>query len=588
MASYPSQCKFNQQEQQLEEQKRNEPRPLRIVKRHRSIDSRRDEEEHTHTSGADSDSEVASITAETQRLHIFKRRSRRHDSATGEALGSSMVDVSSASKKAWSEAVASCRGLLRKSTPDMKNYRRFLSFGQTSSSYTSCSSRYSSLDSSHHRGSIDDGLRRRCRRHLSSISSCEPDYVGAGAPVSGNVQQQRWTSDLDFACGRQIRQDGTSQQLSPRQMAKNTGGYILSPRIVVTAHNEDRLGENACISSSSASSSSSSSATRSCSRGEKTHGESKSSGTFVNHKIDRYFDFGCLYDLTAEVQSTQDATVVEVIQEQSWPTTIYAGTSVLLIVHLRLHGTNDKGAQGHSRCRSEELIEELELQLGDTRTQLLHVKISYLHSAFPTIDNARSTKDGLCHLESRMETTATAALVPRCKDSVWASRTRGASSSSSSSSSSSLSSSPQRSLFPLMVQHWGDEKAIDVQRRISDSQMMFHRPHQLDFGCPNEKLVVPDQHVADSRWKVWSGQGTGPLQSAEEEIKTPVRDIYYFGERAIKALKSPSGNPTSARYPAGLRRDEFRRISSTNEHKRAAEVEAKEKDLKFWDWGKWF
>ena len=136
-----------------------------------------------------------------------------------------------------------------------------------------------------------------------------------------------------------------------------------------------------------------------------------------------------------------------VLADLSIDRTIYAGTSVLLIVHLQLHGKDDKGSRGHIRCRSEELMEELELQLGDVRTQLLTVNISYLHSAFPTINNARSTEDGLCHLESRMETTATAALVRSRSDSVWASRTRGASSSSFSSS--------QRSLFPLMVQHWG-------------------------------------------------------------------------------------------------------------------------------------
>jgi len=292
MASYPSQYEINQQKQPQEEQRRNEPRPLRIVKRHRSTDSRKDKGEHTHPSGADSDSDIASITDGTQQLHIFKRRSRRRDAVTRGTLDSSMVEVNSAPhKKAWGEAVASCRGLLRKSTPDMKSYRRFLSFGQTSSSHTSCGSRVSSLDSSNQRGSIDDGRRR----HLSSISSYEADCAGAGAPMSGIVEkQQHWTPDRDSACGWQRdKKNGSPQQLSPRQIARNTGGYILSPRIVVTTHHEERLGENARvwaaveisrklsqISSSSASSSSSSSAMPSSPTGEK-----KSSGTFVNHKI---------------------------------------------------------------------------------------------------------------------------------------------------------------------------------------------------------------------------------------------------------------------------------------------------------------
>ncbi|KAG6015499.1 hypothetical protein E4U54_003430 [Claviceps lovelessii] len=576
MASHPPQCEINQQkqkEEQEEEQKRNEPRPLRIVKRHRSIEAGTDGEEHNHTSGGDSDSDVASIIDGTHRLHIFKRRSRRRDVVIRRSFKSSLVEVNDSQKKAWGEAVASCRGLLRRSTPDMKSYRRFLSFGQTSSSHTSCSSRVSSLDSSQQRGSMDDGRRRR---HLSSISSYErePDCAGASALVSGGAGRH-WTPDhLDAACGQQRHKDGSPQRLSPRQIARNTGGYILSPRIVAAVEISRKLSQ---ISSSSSSSSSTSSATTSSSTGEKTHRRVKSSGTFVNHKIDRYFDFGCLYDLTAEVYSTQDATVVEVIQEQSWPTTIYAGTSVLLIVHVQLHGTDDKAARGHSRCRSEELMEELELQLGDIRTQLLSVKVSYLHSAFPMINHASSTEDGLCHLESRMETTATAVLLRSCNDSVWASRRRGASLSSAA-AAAEAAAAEQRSLFSLMAQHWGDEKAIDVQRRISDSQMMFQSPHQLDFGCPSESLAGADQHAAESRWKVWSGQGTKTLQSAEEEIKTPVREIYYFGERAIKALKSP----------AGFEGEESCRKPSRNKYKSAAVLEAKEKDLNFWDWGKWF
>ncbi|KAG6234183.1 hypothetical protein E4U26_005919 [Claviceps purpurea] len=577
MASYPSQCEINQhQHQQEQEQERNEPCPLRIVKRHRSTEVERRLEENQYVSADDYDNGIAHIIAGTQQLQVSKRRSRRRrDLGIRAEFASSLAELNSAHKKAWSEAVFSCRGLLRKSTPDMRGHKRFLSFGQTSSSHSSSSSsRTSSGNSSLPRGSTDDG-----RRQISSVSSYEADFAGS-APV------------------------GSPQQLSPRRIAKNTGGYILSPRIVVTAHNEETLGENArvwaaveiCrklsqISSSSSpatasSSFSSSTATippfSTAAEEDEQGGRKSSGGTFVDHKIDRFFDFGCLYDLTAEVHSTQDATVVEVIQEQSWPTTIYAGTSVLLIVHLQLNTADDQGAWGHSRCRSEELMDELELQLGDVQTQLMSVKISYLHSAFPKINNPCSTEDGLCHLESRMETTATAALVRNCGSSVWASRNRA---------------STQSSLFPLMVQHWGDEKALEVQRRISDSQLKARSPgghpqysslawaanQPLDFSCPGESAVIADQPVdqddAESRWKAWSGQGTERPDAAEENITTPAGAIYYFGEKAIKALQMPT---------AGLDRDGGRRRPSRNKHKAATGQSSKEKDLKFWDWGSWF
>ncbi|KAG5930290.1 hypothetical protein E4U53_002267 [Claviceps sorghi] len=568
MASYPPQRRHEIHPQKQRGQQRPEPRPLRIVKRHRSTESGGHGEEHVPAPGADGDSDVSDMIDGAQRLHISKRRSRGRHVVAGGPFHGGLGEIGSAQKRAWGEAVASCRGLLRRSTPDIRSCRRFLSFGQTSSSDASCGSRVSSADSSRRRGSTDDG-----RRQLSSASSCEADCAGA---LAGGRAVQQWTPDVD--CGRKRRDDGSPQQLSPRQMARNTGGYILSPHVVVTAHGEETLGEGARVwAAVEISGKLSRIASSSPPTGDETHGGPKSSGTFVNHKTDRFFDFGCLYDLTAEVHSTQDATVLEVIQEQPWPTTIYAGTSVLLVVHVQLDGKTDGGdGRGHSRCRSEELMEELELQLGHVRSQLLRVTISYRHSAFPTIHNAHATEDGLCQLQSRMETTATAALVPSCNDSVWASRTRRASSSWS--SRSSRSSSSRCSLFRLMVQHWGDGKAIEVQRRISDSHVMLPSRHQLDFGRLDARPVAADQHAAESRWKVWSGQDGKALESGEGQIRTPVGEIYYFGERAIKALKSPAGHE----------RDEFGTRSSGSKHNSAAGLDVKDKDVRFWDWGKWF
>lgn len=572
MASYPSQ----HEEAQQQKQKRNEPSPLRIVKRHRSSESGNDAEESTYASAGDSDSDISNIIDGTQRLQIFKRRSRPCGLARGE-FGTSLAELNKAHRKPWGDAIASCRGLLRKSTPDIRSYKRFLSFGQTSSSRTASTSRISSWDSSRQRSSTDG-------HHLPSVSSDELDFTS----VQVSNDPQHWTSD--FRHSRQMRKD-SPHQLSPRQISRNTGGYILSPRIVVTAQKEEIVGKNASVWAAveiSRKLSQTSPATTSTEE-EETHGD-KPSGTFVDHKLDRFFDFGCLYDLTVEVHSANEADIVEVIQEQSWPTTIYAGTSILLVVHLRLDST-DRGGWGHSRCRSEELMEELELQLGDIQTRLMSIKISYLHSAFPKIDDAHLAEDGLCHLESRLETTATAALVRNSSDSVWSSRTRAS----------------QNSLFPLMVQHWGDEKAIDVQRRISDAQMVCRnqgtrsqystdpimancstamRSHSTTtrLTCPNYQLEFGRHHgesdasqmAAESRWKAWSGQELSRPQCLDEGIKTPVREMYYFGERAIKALRPPTGLESG-----GTRRN----LSS---NKRAAVLGSKEKDSKFWDWGKWF
>lgn len=274
MASYPSPREKAQQQkqQQKQKQKRNEPSPLRIVKRHRSSESGNDAEKNTYASAGDSDSDITNIIDGTQRLQIFKRRSRQCGLVRGE-FGTSLAELNKAHRKPWGDAIASCRGLLRKSTPDIRSYKRFLSFGQSSSSRTASTSRISSWDSSRQRSSTDG-------HHLPSVSSDELDFTNV--QVSNDPQQ--WTPP-DFRHGRQIRKD-SPHQLSPRQISRNTGGYILSPRIVVTAQKEDIVGKNASVWAAveiSRKLSQTSPATTSAEE-EETHGD-KPSGTFVDHKL---------------------------------------------------------------------------------------------------------------------------------------------------------------------------------------------------------------------------------------------------------------------------------------------------------------
>lgn len=126
---------------------------------------------------------------------------------------------------------------------------------------------------------------------------------------------------------------------------------------------------------------------------------------------------------------------------------------MLIVVHIRLQKPATRPEVGHSRSRSDELMEELELQLGNVQTQLMNIRVLYHHSAFPEISNVESLQDGLCHLQNRTETTATAAIAQKSGGSFWSPQCK----------------TSQNSLFPLMVQHWGDEKAIYIQRHISDS-----------------------------------------------------------------------------------------------------------------------
>lgn len=229
-------------------------------------------------------------------------------------------------------------------------------------------------------------------------------------------------------------------------------------------------------------------------------------------------------------------------------------------------------------------MEELELQLGNVQTQLMDIRVSYHHSAFPEIANAEPPQKGLCNLQSRMETNATAAIGRKTNSSVWSPRSKAL----------------QNSLFPLMVQHWGDEKAISMQRQISDSQMPMSRAGECHAVSPMQQTTSefpmtfnfnadhPNRTSGLQRY-VLDGNSMNPRnpssglrtrqrvqlvdgpENSKQGPSTPVRDMYYFGERALRALA-----PTPC--PDG---DALRRHQNTN-------ARLKRKDSSFWDWGSWF
>ncbi|KHN98131.1 uncharacterized protein MAM_03892 [Metarhizium album ARSEF 1941] len=382
---------------------------------------------------------------------------------------------------------------------------------------------------------------------------------------------------------------------SPRQLSQNTRTYILSPCIIAIPQQVELDGsENSVWVAVEISGKLSQISPAKTTAPNGTQND-MAAGTYVSHKLDRFFDFGCLYDLTVEVSAVPGTAILEVVHEQSWPTsvaqppTIYAGTSVLIVVHVQLHATAGRCEVGHTRSRSNELMEELELQLGNVQKKLMNIRVSYHHSAFPEITNVELPQSGLCHLQSRMDTAATAAVQQKSGGSVW----------------SPGSKTLQNSLFPLMVQHWGDEKAISTQRRITDSQVTRAKDSgrevasaatptgreaarmRFDFDLDSlyespelQRYLLDGNSIGSPRTNCGSeGRCVRSVDEPQEATgpssTTPAREMYYFGERALRALA-----PTPA-----SEKNAIRKYLATNQR---PGLGVKHKDSKFWDWGSWF
>ncbi|KAK3688508.1 hypothetical protein B0T22DRAFT_512051 [Podospora appendiculata] len=199
------------------------------------------------------------------------------------------------------------------------------------------------------------------------------------------------------------------------------------------------------------------------------------------------FQYGCLYDVSVEVLPTSSSVVIEVLDDGACAnSTLYPGSRLLVVAHIRLlSGASSSSPpataaaaaaaapRGHARQSSDDLIEDLEYQLGSTATEYLQVRMTYRHSVFPqrgddasrpgTASSSSSllasrrrptTDDGVSSIQTAMVTICRAAIKRHNALSPWSPRP-----------------APQPNpLFEIIASHWGPDSASDVMHRILGSR----------------------------------------------------------------------------------------------------------------------
>ncbi|KAF4920178.1 Protein crossbronx-like protein [Colletotrichum viniferum] len=160
-------------------------------------------------------------------------------------------------------------------------------------------------------------------------------------------------------------------------------------------------------------------------------------GTEPRQLGDRY---GCIYDMDIQLIPLGNNCILEIIQEdEPTPSMLFPGLKVLVLahVHFEAKGPIPFRPNGHIRQRSDELIDDLEDQLGSSRVEYLRIVVKYKHSAFPKCGRS-DTVDGVADVETKLETSATAALQHLNHRSLW-------------SPCAMLAPNP---LFGIIHQHW--------------------------------------------------------------------------------------------------------------------------------------
>lgn len=176
---------------------------------------------------------------------------------------------------------------------------------------------------------------------------------------------------------------------------------------------------------------------------------------------------------------------------------------------------------GHSRQQSDELIEDLEFQLGDSQMDYVRVSLSYAHSAFPRQAFAEVT-DGVSDVRSTLSTMVTGTL-RRCNgSSPW---------------SPQPAPSPN-ALFPLISQHWGKEKAGEAMQKMLAQRSTPRKP------ANNARCLRADQ---DTDGASWITVDTATYGNDLEESPAPAR-----GESDEKAPILPRPARITTSEPANL------------------------------------
>ncbi|RDA84689.1 hypothetical protein CP532_2773 [Ophiocordyceps camponoti-leonardi (nom. inval.)] len=450
---------------------RDKPSPLRIVKRGKS--TKMTTTTTTKWSHHQHEGPFSKVP-----LKIAKRRGRV-DKAEAGYEGNARPTTATATEmsrgaRIWGDTLMRCRGLLTKSTP---SFREAWKHGAQRGTSSSCSGgAWSDSDSGDEEDSSPSSFHTR-RRMMMMMSR----------PVA-------------------MVPTTTTTTPSPSSSMGACPPSVLCPCIAVTS---EAVGEGRSSSIWAAVEVSGRLSSIPSSRSSSNHSTNRAS--FIAHPLDRFFEYGCLYDLTVDIEPTPGWTIVQIIQEQAFPTTIYAGSSLLLIVHVQ-RKTQSQGRRlrhqqqqhQHTRQNSDDLMEDLELQLGTS--VFMNVRVRYSHSAFPEHHNKA---EGVLGMRSRMETMAGASLGRPCQQAAMGLR--------------------NDHLLSLVQRHWGADKTVSIKSLMQQREQSAVPSMTDDDGGGGDNDGSPasfpsrlmDESVSPWRPNPYSGGDTGssPSSSVTTESK---------------------------------------------------------------------
>ncbi|KAF5536031.1 hypothetical protein FMEXI_10531 [Fusarium mexicanum] len=181
---------------------------------------------------------------------------------------------------------------------------------------------------------------------------------------------------------------------------------------------------------------------------------------------------GGLGDLDVQILPTEESSVIRILQEQPFPIhRLDPGSSIFLLaqVQVRVSKGMRRCKQKCSRLESDNLMEALKEELGDSTVSYMTVRLSYRNSAFPMCQDMGIVEDDTFSMHSKIETVATASVKLHNAMSFW----------------SPPPVSRSNPLLPLVERHWGATSARKVMAQIAAAKYGPKDSEQTD--CLQQK-----------------------------------------------------------------------------------------------------
>ncbi|KAI0966851.1 hypothetical protein F4678DRAFT_260247 [Xylaria arbuscula] len=175
--------------------------------------------------------------------------------------------------------------------------------------------------------------------------------------------------------------------------------------------------------------------------------------------------FGLLYNIQVDIIPVPQTVVVDVIQDEK-KRKLGLGSSMLILAKVRMDHRQRQSDRAMIQ-KSNELIADLESELGAASIKYLQVRLRYNHSGFPASNEAISA-DGTTDWQTQLETTLTGVIAQQALYPT-----------------PSSSSAGKRRLFGLVASYWGPIRANEI----------FSKPSRL----ANPVYIRSNTALANSR-----------------------------------------------------------------------------------------